>query len=500
MNNENFFILKNYNSKKDIKSNRYSHIFIESKNENENIISKTILFGKTGTLKKILLKDNNSSNENNNDKTKIKDITKDYKSKTTYSNFNKSNNFTTLEKDSLESTSLLKSKKNFYHSLNKKRILTLNPNFNSTFNFQTKRLSNPKLDLNYFKYCTLNTIIGKKYNVKKFSNFNDNQSKFSSSKSGTNNDIDESIKTISNNNFFLPKTQRSSSISESKFKIKSEKFEIDKFLHKTIKGKFNWIAGEILSEGINNIVYKSYNQDNGTIFVVKRFNCPQGKTCETFITEVKMYEQLNHSNIIKYYGSEEIDNSYFIYLEYLPSGSLKNIIDKYGGINEKLIRKYTKQILDGLKYLHDKGIIHRDIKCANILIDSKGKVKLTDFGCSKQISMTLSDSSSNEEFCSSLKGTIPWCAPEVIKRENYGFKADIWSLGCTLIEMTGNKIWGKIDNLYQIMTTIGNTNDTPKIPSFISETFKSFLMLCLVRKPENRASLKNLLVHDFVCG
>ena len=316
MNNENFFILKNYNSKKDIKSNRYSHIFIESKNENENIISKTILFGKTGTLKKILLKDNNSSNENNNGKTKIKDITKDYKSKTTYSNFNKSNNFTTLEKDSLESTSLLKSKKNFYHSLNKKRILTLNPNFNSTFNFQTKRLSNPKLDLNYFKYCTLNTIIGKKYNVKKFSNFNDNQSKFSSSKSGTNNDIDESIKTISNNNFFLPKTQRSSSISESKFKIKSEKFEIDKFLHKTIKGKFNWIAGEILSEGINNIVYKTYNQDNGTIFVVKRFNCSQGKTCDSFITEVKMYEQLNHSNIIKYYGSEEIDNSYFIFFFY----------------------------------------------------------------------------------------------------------------------------------------------------------------------------------------
>ena len=77
MNNENFFKLKNYNSKKDIKSNRYSHIFIESKNENENITSKTILFGKTGNLKKILLKDNNSSNENNNDKTKIKDIIKD---------------------------------------------------------------------------------------------------------------------------------------------------------------------------------------------------------------------------------------------------------------------------------------------------------------------------------------------------------------------------------------------------------------------------------------
>ena len=498
MNNENFFILKNYNSKKDIKSKRYSHIFIESKNEKGNITSKTHFLGRTGPIKKIFLKEKNTlSLENDNNKLIIKDLTKYFKSNTVYSNFQPGKSFSNFEKDSLESNSSLKTKPNFYHSLNKKRILVLNPGFNSTFNFQTKRLSNPK-DLSFFKFSTLNTLIGKKYNVKKFSNFNDNQSKLSSG-----NDIEESIGTVSNN-FFLHKTIQnqgtSSSISESKFKIKSGKFEIDKFLHKTINGIFNWIAGEILSEGINNIVYKIYNQDNGNILVAKRFNCSPGKTCDNFITEVKMYEQLNHPNIIKYYGSEEINNSYFIYLEYSPSGSLRNIIDKYGGINERLIRKYTKQILDGLKYLHDKGIIHRDIKCANILIDSKGKVKLTDFGCSKQISITLSDSSSNEEFCSSLKGTIPWCAPEVIATEHYGFKADIWSLGCTLIEMTGNKIWGKIDNLYQIMTTIGKTNQTPIIPNFISSTFKSFLNLCLVRKVENRASLKNLLVHDFVCN
>ena len=210
-----------------------------------------------------------------------------------------------------------------------------------------------------------------------------------------------------------------------------------------------------------------------------------------------MYEQLDHPNIIKYYSSEEIMNNYFIYLEYSPSGSLKNIIDKFGPLNETLIRKYTRQILCGLKYLHSKGIVHRDIKCANILVDQKGNIKLTDFGCSKQIARVCSDSSSNEEFCSSLKGTIPWCAPEVICLKKYGKKADIWSLGCTIIEMTGNQPWGKMDNIYQVMNTIGKTNNLPIIPDYLSTKLKNFISLCLVRDSRQRANIKQLLQHSF---
>lgn len=177
---------------------------------------------------------------------------------------------------------------------------------------------------------------------------------------------------------------------------------------------------------------------------------------------------------------------------------MRSIIDHYGKLNETLIKHYTKQIIEGLMYLHSKGIVHRDIKCANILINSRGVVKLCDFGCSKQIAMSVSDSSSNEEFCSSLKGTIPWCAPEVICQKKYGKKADIWSLGCTIIEMGGCQPWGKIDNLYQVMTKIGKSNDMPIIPEYYSDSLKHFLSLCLVRDSRSRAKLKQLIKQSFL--
>lgn len=384
-----------------------------------------------------------------------------------------------------------------------KNYMLLSSDLNSTYH-PTRKLSKTLERKNLFKYKTLI----KKINVKKYSNY-PNQSKLSNS--NTHSEIDENIPT---NSFFEPSypnklihsktnpnsinSHTSSSYGNSDSRFKTKICEIDNFLHKTIKGEyFTWVAGEIISEGTNSTVYKAYNQDEGKLIVVKKYNCPPGKKCENFITEVKMYEQLDHLNIIKYYSSEEIKNSYFIYLEYYSSGSLKNIIDKYGPLNETLIRKYTKQILLGLKYLHSKGIVHRDIKCANILLDTKGNVKLTDFGCSKQISLVLSDSSSNEEFCSSLKGTIPWCAPEVISLKKYGKKADIWSLGCTIIEMTGNQPWGKMDNVYQVMNTIGKTNNIPSIPDYLSEKLQNFISLCLVRDSRQRANIKTLLRHGF---
>lgn len=182
----------------------------------------------------------------------------------------------------------------------------------------------------------------------------------------------------------------------------------------------------------------------------------------------------------------------------MSGGSIRYILDRYGPLNENLTKIFLKQILDGLTYLHSKGICHRDIKSANILLDINGKVKLSDFGCSNQM-VSLIDSSSCEEFMSSLKGTLPWMAPEVICQKKYGKKADIWSLGCTLIEiLTGSPPWGKLDNCYHAITRIGKSNDIPEIPSNISETFKDFILNCLKRDPNERASLKMLRKHPFV--
>ena len=141
-----------------------------------------------------------------------------------------------------------------------------------------------------------------------------------------------------------------------------------------------------------------------------------------------------------------------------------------------------------LEYLHkEKHIVHRDIKCSNILLDSEGNIKLSDFGCAEI---------DPEDSFSGLKGTLPWCAPEVIKGGKYGLKCDIWSLGCTIVEMGGLQPWGgKIDNYYQCINIIGNGNDTPKIPDYFSDNLKDFLTLCFKRDPNERATATELKNH-----
>jgi serine/threonine protein kinase len=196
-------------------------------------------------------------------------------------------------------------------------------------------------------------------------------------------------------------------------------------------------------------------------------------------------------------GSEIINSSLLIYLEYIPGGSLGSLITKYGPLSEKLIKIYLRQILLGLKYLHSLGIVHRDIKAENVLLDTDGTIKLTDFGCSGQISITKS--LNENDLLNSLKGTIPWMAPEVILQKDYGSKADIWSLGCLLIEMkTGKSPWGKMDNFIQAMLKIGKSDSTPEIPENISENFRNFLNLCLNRNSKLRADINLLLNHQFI--
>ena len=428
-------------------------------------------------------------------------------------------------------------KNNDKKRMNKNHYI-LNPDYNCTYNFPFKKISiDDEIKRNINKF---NSFVQRKFNLKKYSNLsmtprrlsnNNNKSKDQEKKSNNSNDnvisisdnIEESIHTHFSNhgNKIQSESNKPNSNKSTNQYINSKKSEksketgfifetnnkislaLDNIVGKVIKGKlFSWVVGDILYESANSTIYKAFNINDGNIFVVKKYNCENGTKCENYFNEVKIYENLNHPNIIKYIFSEQISSYYFLYLEYIPGGSIKNMIEQFGGFNEILIKKYTKQILSGLKYLHDKKIIHRDIKCANILIGNRGMIKLTDFGCSKKISMKLAkkDSSSNGGYCTSLKGTIPWCAPEVICHKKYGKKADIWSLGCTLIEMTGNQPWGNIENIFQVMNKIGKSNLTPEIPDYLSDNFKNFLKLCFKRDPKQRANLKTLIKHSFITG
>lgn len=203
---------------------------------------------------------------------------------------------------------------------------------------------------------------------------------------------------------------------------------------------------------------------------------------------------MSHPNIVSYFGSEIIDKQFFIYLEYVPGGSLKNLIYKLGNLNEKLLKIYIYQIVKGISYLHSKRIVHRDIKCANILISQDGVVKLSDFGVSSCLSIS-SDSLSESNLLKSLKGTVPWMAPEVINQNYYGKKADIWSLGCTIIEMiSGDNPWNNLkeDNYIQALLRIGSGNDIPLFPNNINVDLANLLKLCLERDVSKRIKINEV--------
>ena len=188
--------------------------------------------------------------------------------------------------------------------------------------------------------------------------------------------------------------------------------------------------------------------------------------------EINTLRSLLHPNIVRYIGTEVTSTSLSIFLEYIPGGSLKALIDKFGALEESVAQSYTRQLLLGLEYLHRNGIAHRDMKGANCLVGNDGVIKLADFGASKQwrssgksTGLDLGGSPSNDNNPSSppsqsgeIKGTPSWMAPEVIRDQGLNInwkKADVWSLGCTTLEMiTGRPPWYKYTNpvtvLYQI--------------------------------------------------
>jgi len=188
-----------------------------------------------------------------------------------------------------------------------------------------------------------------------------------------------------------------------------------------------------------------------------------------------------------------------VFMEFAVGGSLTSLVRKFERLSEPVMCFYTLQILRGLEFLHAKKVVHRDIKGENILIDGHGVAKLADFGCSKALADIANRSQAG---CDTLVGSPYWMAPEVIKNEAYGTKADIWSVGCTVVEMLngGDPPWhNKFDNVYSAMFFIAGTTEIPNnVPDEISENCRHFLARCFERDVSKRATAQELLRHPWL--
>ncbi|XP_037421713.1 mitogen-activated protein kinase kinase kinase 3-like isoform X1 [Triticum dicoccoides] len=257
-----------------------------------------------------------------------------------------------------------------------------------------------------------------------------------------------------------------------------------------------WKKGKLLGSGTFGQVYLGFNSEGGQMCAIKEVKViaddSNSKECLRQLNqEMLLLNQLSHPNIVQYYGSELSSETLSVYLEFVSGGSIHKLLQEYGPFGEAILRKYTAQILSGLAYLHGRNTVHRDIKGANILVDPNGDIKLADFGMAKHISAYTS--------IKSFKGSPYWMAPEVIMNTNgYSLSVDIWSLGCTILEMaTARPPWSQYEGVAAIFK-IGNSKDIPDIPDHLSSEAKSFLKLCLQRDPAARPTAAQLIEHPWV--
>ncbi|KAL7208823.1 hypothetical protein ACSBR1_030534 [Camellia fascicularis] len=255
----------------------------------------------------------------------------------------------------------------------------------------------------------------------------------------------------------------------------------------------DWVKGQLLGRGSFGSVYEVI-ADGGFFIAVKEVSLlDQGDQGRQSISqleqEIALLSQFEHENIVRYYGADKDESNLYIFLELVTEGSLSSVYQKYN-LPDSLVSSYTRQILHGLKYLHERNVVHRDIKCANILVHANGSVKLADFGLAKVTK--LND-------IKSFRGTAYWMAPEVVTQDNqgYGLPADIWSLGCTVLEVLTRQIpYAGLEPM-QALFQIGS-GALPPVPGSLSRDAQDFIFSCLQVNQNDRPTAADLLDHPYV--
>ena len=309
-------------------------------------------------------------------------------------------------------------------------------------------------------------------------------------------------------------TQGSGSIKELAQALGEDGEDEDEELQSFLAGESwddnKWMKGALIGQGSFGCVYLALHAVTGELLAVKQVEMPspgansqndarKKSMIDALKREIALLRDLRHANIVQYLGCSSSTEHLNIFLEYVPGGSVQTMLNSYGALPEPLVRSFVRQILNGLSYLHNQDIIHRDIKGANILVDSKGTIKISDFGISKKLEASnILSGANNNKHRPSLQGSVFWMAPEVVKQTSYTRKADIWSLGCLVVEMmTGNHPFPDCSQL-QAIFKIGGGKASPTIPDTASPEAQEFLRQTFEIDHNLRPSADELMLSAFL--
>ncbi|KAF9270577.1 hypothetical protein L218DRAFT_889126 [Marasmius fiardii PR-910] len=285
-----------------------------------------------------------------------------------------------------------------------------------------------------------------------------------------------------------------------------------------------WQQGRFIGAGAFGSVYLAVNLDSGSLMAVKEIKFQELSGLPNLYSQIKdelsVMEMLHHPNVVEYYGIEVHRDKVYIFEEYCQGGSLAALLEHGRIEDERIIQVYTMQMLEGLAYLHSRGVIHRDVKPDNILLDHLGVIKFVDFGAAKILAKNQRTFAARSRRApdagfpgvggdglglgmNSLTGTPMYMSPETIKNDKKGRHGamDIWSMGCVVLEFaTGKKPWSNLDNEWAIMFHIGVATQHPPLPEpgQLSSMGIDFIKQCLTIDANKRPNAVELMEHPWM--
>eukprot|EP00668_Euglena_longa_P022750 GGOE01028333.1.p1 GENE.GGOE01028333.1~~GGOE01028333.1.p1 ORF type:complete len:802 (-),score=209.63 GGOE01028333.1:381-2786(-) len=272
---------------------------------------------------------------------------------------------------------------------------------------------------------------------------------------------------------------------------------LSSFIEGDAELEYTICSGRELGRGAFGRVYKAVHPTGGWFMAVKEVEAKYLEGSEDLLSALELMGTM-HNNIVRCLGMRRMGDFYHIVLEYCCGGSLRSLVDDLRGLSPSLMRKYSMEVLLGIRYIHSHGLIHRDIKAGNVLLRDDGTAKIADFGTCLKI--REGEPSPREV---SLKGTVLWMAPETF-RGRYSTASDMWSFGCTLIEMATSKDpWHEHQFQEQLtaMVFIATRPDAlPAIPPQLGDNDlgRHFFHCCVSRDPSERRSTDLLLRHPWL--
>mmetsp|Transcript_6390 Transcript_6390/g.19380 ORF Transcript_6390/g.19380 Transcript_6390/m.19380 type:complete len:452 (+) Transcript_6390:35-1390(+) len=251
-------------------------------------------------------------------------------------------------------------------------------------------------------------------------------------------------------------------------------------------------AEGFLGQGASSIVRKAYRlRRPETKYAVKLFKIFDEGRRHQLMKEVRILFALDCQALVQFHGAFLEDSRVGVILEYMDAGSLEKIIDSRG-LPERIIAAIMYQVLWGLAYLHFENRLHRDVKPANVLVNSRGEVKLSDFGISRELS------ESTDQIASTMVGTFRYMSPERLHGSSYSFESDVWSVGVvTLDAARGEPLFSSGATPVEIVQLVKDDDFARRAlrdaPRRLSATFESFVVACLSLDPATRPSCDALL-------